>query len=421
MADPKPTPGTSPVTDHRPVPRGVLPQGAQTWLMAGLAVGIVLVIVIAGRPKPASPRATVTPVNPALNADSVRAYQERLRALETEAAQQEQAVANAPATNPAPLPGVPASTTSDPTAAERKKRAYDSLFASNVALSRRPTADRPDAGAGADVSRTGIAPGAPSAAASSGPSLDALADAVVRATTRAQQTTSPQATSRGPAPVSATTAGHSPDAAPSTAHTPPLRADASLHTILEGTLIDAVLTNRLDGSLPSPVNCLVTSPVYDFSGEHVVIPAGARLLGETRPVQSFGETRLAVAFHRLVLPDGSTDTLDQLPALNQAGDTGLRDQVNAHYWSTFGAAAAVGLISGLADAVGTVGVAGGSSDRTVVVAGNTASVTSQASAQVLDRFLNRLPTITIREGHRVEVYVTHDLHLPAFPSMALPQ
>jgi type IV secretion system protein VirB10 len=70
-------------------------------------------------------------------------------------------------------------------------------------------------------------------------------------------------------------------------------------------------------------------------------------LRETRPVQSLGERRLAVAFHRLVMPDGSTFRLDQFIGLNQLGDAGLRDRVNQHYLSTFGAAAAVGLVIGL--------------------------------------------------------------------------
>jgi type IV secretion system protein VirB10 len=145
----------------------------------------------------------------------------------------------------------------------------------------------------------------------------------------------------------------------------------------------------------------------------VLIPAGARVLGETRPVQALGETRLAVAFHRLLMPDGSTRRLDQFIGLNQIGDAGLKDKVNHHYWSTFGAAAAVGLISGLAQWIGSAGYSSGSGDRTVVIAGG-ADAASQASLQVMSRFLNRLPTVTIREGHRVKVYLTSDLQLPAY-------
>ena len=129
--------------------------------------------------------------------------------------------------------------------------------------------------------------------------------------------------------------------------TDPIGAGGPLHRLLEGTVIDAVLSNRLDGDAAAPVNCLVTNPVYSHSGQHVVIPAGARVLGETRPVQSLGETRLAVAFHRLLMPDGRTYRLDRFLGLNQIGDAGLRDKVNHHYLATFGAAAAVGLVSGL--------------------------------------------------------------------------
>ena len=75
--------------------------------------------------------------------------------------------------------------------------------------------------------------------------------------------------------------------------------------------------------------------------------------------------------------------MDQFLGLNQIGDAGLRDKVNQHYWSTFGAAAAVGLISGLAQWIGTAGVAGGSGDRTVIIAGGAADGASQASLHAI--------------------------------------
>ncbi len=82
-------------------------------------------------------------------------------------------------------------------------------------------------------------------------------------------------------------------------------------------------------------------------------------------MQALGETRLAVAFHRLVMPDGRTERLDQFMGLNQLGDAGLRDRVNQHYLSTFGAAAAVGLISGLSQYVGSAGLAAATVTATV--------------------------------------------------------
>jgi type IV secretion system protein VirB10 len=193
-----------------------------------------------------------------------------------------------------------------------------------------------------------------------------------------------------------------------------LTATGPIYRVLEGTVIDTVLTNRLDGAMAAPVNCLVTNALYARGGTEIVIPAGARLLGDTKPVQAFGELRLAVAFHRLVMPDGHTYSLDQVPGLNQIGDAGLRDQVNQHYASTFGAAAAVGLISGLSQLLGTAAFSGRGDQRTVIMSGGAADATAQASLQVMNRFLNRLPTITIREGHRVKAYLTRDLELPVY-------
>jgi type IV secretion system protein VirB10 len=131
-------------------------------------------------------------------------------------------------------------------------------------------------------------------------------------------------------------------------------------------------------------------------------------------VQAFGESRLAVSFHRLLMPDGRSYRLDQFMGLNQIGDAGLRDKVNHHFLSTFGAAAAVGLISGLSQYLGSAGLGSGDGDRTIVIAGGVGDATAQAAMQVMNRFLNRLPTITIREGHRVKVYLTSDIELPAY-------
>jgi type IV secretion system protein VirB10 len=408
MAEEPGASAAAPVSDHRPVPRGVLPRRFQTWLMAGLALGILLIILITGQPEPTRNPAQSQPAPVAPNPDRLRDYQERLRAMEARQALEAQAAQ--PAVPEAPRFEEPTSPApQDPLVEERKRREYESLFASNVVLSRRPETERPDAGRAAGVAlgempRDNLTP-----------SLDEIADAVVRATGGG---------AAGFGRASAPSGGVAPEQAPSAPASPerekrvpertnPISVAGPLHPLLEGTVIDTVLTNRLDGSGTSPVNCLVTNPVFSHSGQHVLIPAGARVLGETRPVQALGETRLAVAFHRLLMPDGSTLRLDQFMGLNQIGDAGLRDKVNHHYWSTFGSAAAVGLISGLAQWIGSAGFSGGTGDRTVIIAGG-ADAASQASLQVMSRFLNRLPTVTIREGHRVKVYLTSDLQLPAY-------
>jgi len=415
MAETPPVPATPPavtaspttVTDRRPVPRGVLPRGVQSWIMAGIALGMLAIMLVVGRPDPPARSAPAPAATDVPSADRVRDYQDRLRAMEAQALREAQAAAMTPAPA-APILEEPQSPPApDPLQADRKRREYESLFASNVVLSRRPEGERPDAGGSA--LRTGQAAGSENRI----PSIDDIADAAVRASARAAGISAPAAASQVPSAVAqATATPMQANRAPE--RTEPISAAGPLHRILEGTLIDAVLTNRLDGSAAAPVNCLVTNPLYSHSGQHVLIPAGARVLGTTKPVQALGETRLAVTFHRLMMPDGRTYRLDEFAGLNQIGDVGLRDRVNQHYLSTFGAAAAVGLISGLAQYLGNVGLGVGDGDRTVIIAGGAGDATSQATIQVMSRFLNRLPTVTIREGHRVKVYVTSDLELPAY-------
>jgi type IV secretion system protein VirB10 len=181
--------------------------------------------------------------------------------------------------------------------------------------------------------------------------------------------------------------------------------------LMEGTIIETVLTNRLDGTFAGPVNCLVTTAVYASDQQHLLIPAGSRVLGEAKPVNTFGQSRLAVVFHRLLLPNETRIDLHDFHGLNQVGDIGLHDQVDRHYAQIFGASLAVGAIAGLAQARTTVGLDATAVD--VYRQGASANL-AQSSARILDRFLNILPTVTIREGHRIKVYLSNDLELPAY-------
>jgi type IV secretion system protein VirB10 len=171
--------------------------------------------------------------------------------------------------------------------------------------------------------------------------------------------------------------------------------------IHEGTFIEAVLVTQLSGEFPGPVLAMVSAPLYSADRQRVLIPRGARVVGTAQAVQDRDQTRLAVAFHRLLLPDGSWVDL-QFTGLNQVGESALRDQVNRHYLSTFAAAGAVGALSGLTLAgASPYGLQAGVGQGL----GGSATLT-------LDRYLNRMPEITIRAGHRLRVWLTSDVLIP---------
>ena len=182
-----------------------------------------------------------------------------------------------------------------------------------------------------------------------------------------------------------------------------------LHRVMEGTIIETALVNRLDGSFSGPVNCMVSSNVYSHDLRRLVIPQGARVLGEAKKVDSFGQQRLAIIFHRLIFPNGASVKLDLMPGLNQQGETGLRDKVNHHYLQVFGASLAIGAVAGLSQAGTRSNISAEESYRRGV-----SDSLSQSALRILDRYLNVLPTLTIEAGHRVKVYLTGDLELPAY-------
>jgi type IV secretion system protein VirB10 len=194
------------------------------------------------------------------------------------------------------------------------------------------------------------------------------------------------------------------------------------YLVYEGSVLDTVLMNRLDGDAVGPVKVLVSNPLYSHDHQHVIIPEGTVVLGEAKKIGAAGfgqQRRMAVVFHRLIMPDGYSVDLDQFQGLDQIGQEGLKDKVNNHYLQIFGTSIALGVIAGASQITqggGTI-TTSGSQAFTNGAAGSV----SQSATTILDRFMQIPPTITIREGHRVKVYFTQDLLLPAYSNHTIPQ
>jgi type IV secretory pathway VirB10-like protein len=417
------------IEDKAPKPPGLLPKHVQSWLIAGLAVLMVLIMWVTGLKKPqtaerAGTRSAIPPPLVEVNEAKIAELQNRIEELQREQlvaqnalTQQSRFLATGPVeTSPAELSGrAPGERAEDPIETERKKRNYLSLFASNVALSYRKnaaTAPTPES------TSVNLEPGIPGSL--SGPEASLLSSSTQPPVSPAMS--AQKRISLGSYPGAAVNSLESgaqkkeviqPAAAAVTRNL----ATGKSYVLFEGTILEAVLINRLDGSFTGPIECLLSTDSYSHDRQHLLIPAGSKLLGETRKVEAFGTTRLAVLFHRLIMPDGYSVSLDQFKGLNQGGDTGLRDQVNNHYPKIFGASLAVGALGAAAQfGTGSVFTQSGA-DRLREGFGISAS---QSSVQILDKFLSILPTITIREGHRVRVYLAGDLSLPAYNNHTMP-
>ncbi len=409
------------VQEKAPKPQGLLPKNVQSWLLVGLAFLMVSIMWLTGGKKPQTPTkstslAASTPPPLEVNETKIAEMQNRIQDLQRQQllaqsalAQQTRSLSGVATQDPQPSrdSGTPSELRpEDQIQAERKKRAYVSLFASNVALSyRKPPAS---ATVPATEAQLAVATPAPDTAQIAQllremqPNPISSAQGTPARNDSAEATKDRKEEGRNPAAVSAGRAN---------------AAAGKNYVLFEGTILETVLINRLDGGFAGPVECLLSTDVYSTDRQHLLIPAGSKLLGETKKVETFGQTRLAVAFHRILMPDGYSVSLDQFKGLNQIGDTGLRDQVNNHYLRIFGVSLAVGALGavGQAGTGGALNATGGDLMRQ-----GFAASTAQSASQILDKFLNILPTVTIREGHRVKVYLAGDLALPDYNNHKMP-
>ncbi|HEV2402155.1 MAG TPA: TrbI/VirB10 family protein [Candidatus Sulfotelmatobacter sp.] len=425
MTEQNTAPAATPVQDKAPKPPGLMPKNIQAWVMLGLAVLMVIIMwLTGGKKKPQSTsKSSVSTFQPAaqpeINEAQIAALQNRIQELQREqqtALKQQSkffgSLPSAPETSaPAQVSGpAPEPATPDPVQEEKKRRAYVSLFSSNVALSYRKEVAQPE------QTTPTAQPSDQAPVPTQQPDMNALAQLLAEAPPMPQplMPVPPQSNAH----AASDTEKSEPDSYKTTPNPGALNAaTGKTYVLFEGTILETVLLNRLSGDFNGPVECLVTTDIYSHDRRHLLIPSGTKVLGESKRVEAFGQTRLAVAFHRLIMPDGYSVSLDQFKAMNQIGDTGLRDQVNNNYFKIFGASLAVGAIGGISEAQSS-----GLLNQTGIqsIEAGVGQSMGQTSQRILDKFLNILPTITIREGHRVKIYLSGDLALPDYANHKMP-
>ncbi len=192
-----------------------------------------------------------------------------------------------------------------------------------------------------------------------------------------------------------------------------LQQPVSPYEVMAGTLISASLVTGLKSDLPGLVVAQVTENVYDtVTGRVLLIPQGARLIGSYDSVVAFGQSRALVAWQRIVMPNGSSVVIDNLPATDTAGYAGLEDDVDFHTWQLLKGVALSTLLG-----VSTQATFGSSQSNLVqAIRQSTSESTNSAGQRIVEKNLNIQPTITVRPGWPLRVIVHKDLVLQPYQS-----
>ncbi|NIJ63088.1 type IV secretion system protein VirB10 [Sphingomonas leidyi] len=186
----------------------------------------------------------------------------------------------------------------------------------------------------------------------------------------------------------------------------------SPYTLTAGSIIAASLITGLNSDLPGLVTAQVTENAYDsVTGRTLLVPQGSRLIGSYDSVVAFGQKRALVVWQRIVLPDGSSVRIDNVPATDMAGYAGLSDKVDRHTWQLLKGVALSTLLG-----VGTeLSLGDSESDLVRAIRESAQQGTSRAGDQVVTRNLNVQPTLEVRPGWPLRVVVHKDIVLAPWP------
>lgn len=187
-------------------------------------------------------------------------------------------------------------------------------------------------------------------------------------------------------------------------------APASPYVLQAGAIISAALITGIRSDLPGQITAQVTENIYDSpTGRILLVPQGARIIGEYSNDVGFGQRRVLLVWNRLIMPNGRSIVLERQPGADGQGYAGLEDGVDYHWWDL---AKAAGLSTLLA--VGTE-LAVDDDDRLIrAIRDGAQDTVNDAGQQIVRRQLNVQPTLTIRPGFPVRVIVTRDLVLEPY-------
>ncbi|WP_246731739.1 TrbI/VirB10 family protein [Methylocapsa sp. S129] len=191
-----------------------------------------------------------------------------------------------------------------------------------------------------------------------------------------------------------------------------VEAPASPYVLQAGAVIPGALLTGLRSDLPGQVTAQVTEDVYDSpTGKFLLIPQGARLIGQYDAQVAFGQSRALLVWNRLIMPNGRSIVLERQPGADTEGYAGLEDQVDYHWGMLFKAA----ILSTVLSVGSEVGMSNNGNSLVQAIQQGGSQGVNQVGQQVVSRSLNIQPTITIRPGFPVRVIVNRDLVLEPYP------
>ena len=186
-----------------------------------------------------------------------------------------------------------------------------------------------------------------------------------------------------------------------------------------GSFIPAVLVTAINSDLPGDVIAQVRENVYDYrTGKNILIPMGTKIVGKYDSSITYGQNRVLLIWQRLVFPNGSTLVLDNMQGVDLLGNAGLKGKTNSHFWKLMRSvllSSAINIASGSLEGL-NVNIETGSRSRVNIGTGvsDAAQNIRSIGERIIEKDLNRQPTIEIKRGKKFNIFVSKDIILSPY-------
>lgn len=188
-----------------------------------------------------------------------------------------------------------------------------------------------------------------------------------------------------------------------------LRHPHSPYELKPGTIIPAAVESAISSDLPGPVIARVTENVCDsVNGDWLLVPQGATLIAYYDSMVAWGQERVLMCWKQLELPNGDEMSLGCMPAADWAGQAGMSDQVDEHWWRIIKGAAVSSLLTA-ATAAAAGNTVGYNPTLPQLAARGAATEIGTVGTTLTRRNIMIQPTLTIRQAQPVNVIITETL------------
>lgn len=194
----------------------------------------------------------------------------------------------------------------------------------------------------------------------------------------------------------------------------------SPYELKRGSVIPATLITGISSDLPGRITAQVSQNVYDSAtGHYLLIPQGTKLFGRYDSKVSFGQSRVLVIWTDIIFLNGSTLQIGGMAGTDAAGYGGFNDQVDNHFFQTFGSAILVAVIGAGTEMMlpPERNSLDSQTDAEDSARESFAQTFGEMSKQSVEKNMNVQPTLQIRPGYLFNVLVDQDMVFPnAFSS-----